>query len=370
MLAQKFVSHLKRRIVPDQVRELARQLIKFIHNNPLVVLDGLVSTVQYFDNLAEPMVEALKFTTPLGYDVFMYLIMCNLCDPSKQKIQDDGFTPQLWFQSLCCLTGSFLKRYSEAMLTNDAFFHYVKNQLRSESSSDLLVLNEILTQMTGVILKDNMSVDQILGQAGGRTLRSQTLDAMSFKERSRKQLRVVKQSMLQNNLLLTMLILVTQQKAFIVHRQSGLHLKARGDWLDRCQDSLVQIMEFVSTHVEFHREYAPIMCSFQELHRNYFLSLEDCFFILRPLLHHPRIVIGLETLTFSSGRSPLILPTQADDGDAEMGEIREEAVDLEDDIGVNFPTTFAAGSSVALEQTVQSLLPQSLCTLMLSNHIL
>ena len=48
------------------------------------------------ENMVEPYVEALKFLTPLSFDVITYGLIARLADPRREKLKDDGYNIAEW----------------------------------------------------------------------------------------------------------------------------------------------------------------------------------------------------------------------------------------------------------------------------------
>lgn len=58
-----------RRLSKDTVKLIGRQLGKLCLNHPTVALDYLLTQVQTFQNLIEPVVESLRYLPELAFDV-------------------------------------------------------------------------------------------------------------------------------------------------------------------------------------------------------------------------------------------------------------------------------------------------------------
>lgn len=60
-----------RRLAKENVKQLGRLLGKLTHANPAVVFPVILEQLQAYDNLIQPVVESMRFLTPLGYDVLL-----------------------------------------------------------------------------------------------------------------------------------------------------------------------------------------------------------------------------------------------------------------------------------------------------------
>lgn len=62
------VCHIYRRLSKDNVKQFGRHIGKVSHANPVVVFDTIVSQIQAYDNLIQPVTDAFKYLTQLSYD--------------------------------------------------------------------------------------------------------------------------------------------------------------------------------------------------------------------------------------------------------------------------------------------------------------
>ena len=62
----------------ENVKEFGRKLGKISHANPLTVFNTLLSQIEVYNNMIIPVVDALKYITPLGYDALTYCVVLFL----------------------------------------------------------------------------------------------------------------------------------------------------------------------------------------------------------------------------------------------------------------------------------------------------
>ncbi|KIH50607.1 hypothetical protein ANCDUO_19312 [Ancylostoma duodenale] len=117
------------RLSKETVRVMGRQLGKLCHIHPITVFDYLLSQVQTFDNLIQPVVESLKFLTNLEFDILTYCIIEQLASPDKQQLKASDGKLSPWLQALATLVGAIYKKYNVEL---SGMLNYVMNQLKNE----------------------------------------------------------------------------------------------------------------------------------------------------------------------------------------------------------------------------------------------
>lgn len=84
------------------------------------------------------------------------------------KISDITLSP--WLQSLATFVGVVFKKYSIELT---GVLQYVANQLKAGKSFDLLVLREIIQNMSGVETTTGLTKEQLEALAGGDLLKQE-----------------------------------------------------------------------------------------------------------------------------------------------------------------------------------------------------
>jgi hypothetical protein len=94
--------------------------------------------------------------------------VCELCGA-----QEDGINLAKWYQNLAQLAGAVFCKYADAG-SIAPLLQYVVAQLKDSRHDALLVLNELIKQVTAIEATEDLSEAQLLGQSGGNLLRSET----------------------------------------------------------------------------------------------------------------------------------------------------------------------------------------------------
>lgn len=109
---------------------------------------------------------------------------------------------------------------------------YVAHQLRNNQTSELIVLQELIYRMTGIKPLATATDSQVLAMGGGPTLR---IEAVSSEERgaledrpqlSQKSRERIIGSLQSSNLMVSLLILISQRRQLCVFTSSEDHLKS------------------------------------------------------------------------------------------------------------------------------------------------
>lgn len=109
------------------MRPISRLLAKISHACPFVVSTQLLRQVMGMPGMVLSISEALKYLTPLTFDVMTYSILKQLAT-GKKKLKDDGVNLEEWFQWLASFTGLLCRnqRYVHAWLLK----HVIKSSLQ------------------------------------------------------------------------------------------------------------------------------------------------------------------------------------------------------------------------------------------------
>jgi THO complex subunit 2 len=112
----------------------------------------ILAQIQRYDNFILPVVESLKFMTPLSYDMLSYCIIVAISDAEKDKMKHDSTNLSTWLQSIATFCALAFKKYPIELI---AMIQFVINQLKTRKSYDLLILQEIVQKMSGIEVKKN-----------------------------------------------------------------------------------------------------------------------------------------------------------------------------------------------------------------------
>ncbi|KAG2492057.1 hypothetical protein HYH03_009555 [Edaphochlamys debaryana] len=297
---------LKRLVLPtdpqkkkEACRPHARMVAKVAHANPFPVMEAIVTQIEVYDNQIEVSLEALKYLSPLSYDVLTFVILSRLA-MERDKVKEDGVNISNWLQGLARFTGAACRRFSD--LDVGAILQFLLNTLRQGDAFDLLVLQQIIVAMTGVRLEAVLSEEQLDALSGGPELVAEAvvLDAGEAdaalgpgRVASAKDLAKGRQRLLRaledrpsgggGSLALPLLILVAQQRSVIINHTDSKLIKFIATMYDRCQDTLLHLSEFLRLALpgEAYAETVPMP---DVLRRDFGIDVEVVWHIFRPVL--------------------------------------------------------------------------------------
>ena len=114
------------------------------HSNPIVVFDTVISQLEVYDNLIQPVVDSFKYLTPFGYDVLSFVVITHLASSHRPKLKADGTNTSQWLSSLAQFCGVLYRKYPTMEL--GGLLQYLVSRLKNGQSLDLLVLSQLLTR--------------------------------------------------------------------------------------------------------------------------------------------------------------------------------------------------------------------------------
>ena len=165
-----------RRISKQDVKRFGRALAKKSTSNPLMLWAIAINQIENYDNFVEVVVDAAKFCTSLGYDVLEFVILTSLANPFKNRVKEDGTSIAIWLTGLSAFCAKLFRRYTHMDVSTTTT--YVACQLKSSNIYDLIVLRDLITQMAGVLVRENLSDHQLRCYAGGETLKEQGMSLL------------------------------------------------------------------------------------------------------------------------------------------------------------------------------------------------
>lgn len=95
--AEKETKSVLKRLSNTNVKEMMRRLAKISYSNPLTTFTVFIGQVESYDNLGGLVVEAARYFTDMGWDVFPYIIMLQLTS-GRGTQQMDGLNDRKWIQ--------------------------------------------------------------------------------------------------------------------------------------------------------------------------------------------------------------------------------------------------------------------------------
>ena len=225
-----------RRISKQDVKRFGRALAKISTSNPLIVWAISVNQIENYDNFVDVVVDAAKFCTHLGYDVLEYVILSSLANPFKNRVKDDGTSIALWLTGLSAFCAKLFRRYAYMDVSMTGL--YIACQLKISNIYDLIVLRDLVTQMAGILVRENLSDHQLRCYAGGDTLKEQAMallrepgTVISWKKSGSRLLN----GLLETNLVGLFVVLIAQERGtslFKIANEHNSNLKLLGNLFD------------------------------------------------------------------------------------------------------------------------------------------
>ncbi|KAL1642087.1 THO2 plays a role in transcriptional elongation [Diplodia intermedia] len=241
-----------KRISKTNTKQMARALAKVAYASPGIVFKVALNQIESYDNLVQVIVECGRYFTYLGYDVLTWSLMSSLGGKGRSRQQDDGMLTSRWLQSLSFFAGSVFKRYT--VMNATPILQYVTYQLKNGNTTDLDVLEQIMTQMTGIPVEPTFTDNQLQGMAGGDLLQAQILEQIQdfrnqpgFKGPAKRLLRALVEPGLAGQLL----IAIAQERQLFPHSEliADAPLKVVGVNMDRLTRIFFQYLEALRSNL-------------------------------------------------------------------------------------------------------------------------
>ncbi|KAG2148090.1 transcription factor/nuclear export subunit protein 2-domain-containing protein [Suillus clintonianus] len=279
-----------RRLSHNTIETLSGTVAKLAHSNPCIFFTNAVNQIMAYDNLANVVIQALRYVTNMGFDVLVYVILEALSNPNKNRVKDDGVNTSDWLQSLASFTGMLFRRYSADL---SPLLKYVVHQLYNGQTTEIVVLRELIWKMAGIEPLPSLSDPQIAAMAGGPALRIEAVASTTRGARLDPGDAVLKgpqrlgKTMLETNLALALLIQVAQQRQSCVFKAPDAHLKSLASLFDTTHGVLLQYLDLLtSPAVISPKDYATrILPSLADLGELYGIAPPICMQIIRPMLN-------------------------------------------------------------------------------------
>ena len=192
------------RISKDNLKKFGRRIGKVSQSNPWVLLSSILGKVQVYDNFIAPVVDSLRYMTGLAYDILAYSIIEAFSNPGKNRLKKEDTNLSSWLTALATFNGHIYRKYDIDMegilqyiankvslvatplvlvrrglwrllddMPSPSASSIVSSQLKAEESADLVVLKELILQMTGMENTENVTEEQLEALSGGPLLRKE-----------------------------------------------------------------------------------------------------------------------------------------------------------------------------------------------------
>lgn len=99
VLREREVKGVLRRLSSQTIESLAGTVAKLAHSNPCIFFTNAVNQIQAYDNLADVVIQALRYATNMGFDILVFIILDALANTQKDRVKDDGVYASDWLQS-------------------------------------------------------------------------------------------------------------------------------------------------------------------------------------------------------------------------------------------------------------------------------
>jgi len=283
------VRQFKKRISASNIRECGRLLVKCGLTNPLVVLEQVVVQISEYDNLIKPVLDSLKFFHPMTFDCLVYVVLFHLS--SEKSRLSGGLHLSHWFKNLAVFCGYFFRKYPDSEML--AILQYVVNRLKDydnldENCLEVVILRELITHMAGIDAIEELGEIQLEGQAGGVVLQSETATFRQMKNKKKPILFLIE--LLGDGVALPLMILMEQSKMHTIYKANMKYLELISELFDKTQGVLIQLGEFVTTHIPKLEGFKKMMPPLYDLVHKYHLTPSAAWFIARPVLDQPHVI--------------------------------------------------------------------------------
>ena len=237
-----------KRISKTNIPSMARSLAKVAYGSPGVVFRVALGQIEVYTNLTDVVVECAKYFTDLGYDVLVWSLMSSLGGNRKRSSHDSPLIPSAWLLALSRFTGRIFKRYS--IINPSSILQYVNHQLYRNSSMDLQVLKELISQMAGIVPNTDFTNQELTAMTGRATLRRVTLiAAMDSRYSSEKTSKRLIKSLVDTRLVGELLVGIAQYRQSAIYSvdEGAAHIKFLATIVDDTQNILAQYLDLLRT---------------------------------------------------------------------------------------------------------------------------
>ncbi|KAL1851188.1 THO2 plays a role in transcriptional elongation [Paecilomyces lecythidis] len=310
-----------KRLSKTNIRPMARALAKIAYANPGIVINVAVSQIESYENLIEVVVECARYFTYLGYDILTWSLISSLGQKGRSRVQEGGLLTSRWLNALATFAGRTFKRYS--VMNPTPVLQYVVEQLRHNNSTDLIVLEQMISSMAGIITDTNFNDNQIQAMAGGELLQAQTmLQLLDKRHESKTTSRRLMKALTDSKLAGQLLIAIAQERATCVFKESEntSELKLLGNIFDEIHRILTQYLDLLRSNLSV-TEFDSFVPGLASLISEFGIEPEIAFWISRVSLCHKVAEIdraSQEEAKKAKAENGDHSPSKTADGDVEM----------------------------------------------------
>lgn len=271
-----------KRLSKTNIRPMARALARIAYANPGIVISVTISQIESYENLIEVVVECARYFTDLGYDILTWSLINSLGQKGRSRVQGGGLLTSRWLSALSTFAGRIFKRYS--VMDPTPLLQYVVDQLQHNNSTDLIVLEQMISSMAGIITDTNFNDLQIQAMAGGQILQGQTiLQLLDKRHESKTTSRRLMKSLTVSKLAGQLLIAIAQERVTCIFKESdeaSSELKLLGNIFDEIHRVLTQYLDLLRSNLSVD-EFDSFVPDLTSLIEDFGVQPEIAFWIRR-----------------------------------------------------------------------------------------
>ncbi|KAK4240884.1 transcription factor/nuclear export subunit protein 2-domain-containing protein [Achaetomium macrosporum] len=272
-----------KRLSLTNIPQMAKSLAKIAYPSPGVVCKVALLQIESYSNLIEAFVECAKYFTDLGYDVLVWSVLSSLGGQQRSRTQETSvLLTSKWLQALSRFSGKVFQRYSN--MDPSPVLRYVHNQLLKGNSTDLVILEELIGSMGGVVSGLDFTDAQLHAMTGGELLRRETLTNLGDKRflSVRSAQRLMK-ALSHSNLAGQLLINIAQYRQNAIYKiaDGGARIKYLSTILDDTHQVLLRYLDLLRSNMDA-ETFDNLIPDVVQLMRDYGLDANLAFTIHRP----------------------------------------------------------------------------------------
>lgn len=134
-----------------------------------------------------------------------------------------------WMQVMSSFCGLLCKRYQFDLV---GLFQFILNKIKDGNCADLIIVKEIIHKMTGIEISEDITDDQMDAMSGGDLLRQEAGYFIQIRN-VRKNSARLKEILMEYNLAVPYVIMLSQERNIIIHKNNDNHLKLIGRLYDQ-----------------------------------------------------------------------------------------------------------------------------------------
>ncbi len=307
-----------KRISKTNISPSARALAKTAYANPGVVFRIALGQIESYSNLTDVVVECAKYFTDLGYDVLIWSLMSSLGKQTRNRTQShNALLTSKWLLALANFAGKVFKRFS--IMNPAPILQYVNHQLYRGNSTDLIILQELIKQMCGVVPDTDFTDAQLLALTGGPVLRKQTLISLQDRRyESEKTSKRLLKSLTETRLAGQLLVAIAQHRQISLFRvpDDEAFIKYLSTMVDETQTILMQFLDLLRSSLTV-EEFDDLVPNTLDLISQFGLDPSLAFAIGRAT-YTGKLAASAAPKKLTNGTAQSS-PVSSTDGDVEMG---------------------------------------------------